>query len=86
METADPRPGPDGVGTEALTHRGEQQHLQSATMNRQLRVGVSGGQSARFGEQQCAVGGVEADRRRRHGRVADGVTESQVVEFAHGMG
>ncbi|MDA4084743.1 hypothetical protein MHAS_01664 [Mycolicibacterium hassiacum DSM 44199] len=85
-EPRDPGAGPHGIAAQPLTYRGEQQHLQAAAVNRQLRVRIPGRQAARFDEQQRTVGAVVADRRRGHGSVRDDVPQSQTVQLAHGVG
>jgi len=75
------------VGTEALLHRVEQQHLQLAAVHRILRPLVAGQQAARLGIHIMAVA---AHQRPFPGLDADGVerggVETQVVELAHGIG
>src|SRR3546814_7319102 len=50
----------DAVGADALLHRAEQDHLQVAAMDRQLRCVIAGETPARLAEGELAMPVVEA--------------------------
>jgi hypothetical protein len=73
------------VGGGAIPHRRQQELLQPTTVHRILRESVTPVDAARFAVQKVAVGVVVGDRCGRHGDSGQLVTQSQFVEFTHGV-
>ena len=71
------------VGADPLLHRGQQDHLQIATVDRVLRPGISGGEPAWLGPDQLAELVVIAEFRGLDRRRSQCVAEAELDQFAH---
>src|SRR3546814_11006227 len=75
----------DAVGADALLHRAEQDHLQVAAMDRQLRCVIAGETPARLAEGELAVAIVEAHLLRLDGDRLQRRLQAEVAAFLHRM-
>src|SRR3954452_23138208 len=79
-------PGQDAVSTKSFARRCEQDHLQFAAVNGELRPAVTGGFPARLRPNTLAVPGVICEFRGRYGCRREQVTQSEIRKFAYRVG